>query len=511
MDELLVMKNISKDFSSTRALDDVCFSVEKGEIHGLVGENGAGKTTLMNILSGNYPYGTYKGELILNGKKCRFSSPKDSEKSGIAIIHQELSLIQGMSIADNLFLGNEKGNSFFVDRKKTMEEAQRLLKLVGLDDNPQTLIEDIGAGKQQLVEIAKALSKDADILILDEPTSSLGQEHSEALFRLMSNLKAEGKTMIIISHKLDEIINNADRITILRDGKSVETIDNRNKDADESRIVRGMVGRDINDLYPKRDNEIGEELALKVEHLNILSKRRKGELSLDDISFEIHKGEVVGLYGLMASGRSKLVKSLFGKSNGLSNNGTVEIYGKKVDLKTPKEAIAAGLAYVAEDRMKTGLSLDRSIRENMTLPGLDKISVNGLIDKVKEKQVARDNMESFHIKAGSYEQEVRELSGGNQQKVLLSQWFYTDPLILILDEPTKGIDIGAKYEIYSIINEYVSSGGSVLLISSDMNEIFGMSDRIYVLAEGKITGELDRSRFSADRVMNLILKGEKQQ
>ncbi|MBP5278984.1 MAG: sugar ABC transporter ATP-binding protein [Erysipelotrichaceae bacterium] len=326
----------------------------------------------------------------------------------------------------------------------------------------------------------------------------------------MDNLKAEGKTMIIISHKLDEIINNTDRITILRDGKSVETIDNRNKDADESRIVRGMVGRDINDLYPKRDNGIGEELALKVEHLNILSKRRKGELSLDDISFEIHKGEVVGLYGLMASGRSKLVKSLFGKSNSLSNNGTVEIYGKKVDLKTPKEAIAAGLAYVAEDRMKTGLSLDRSIRENMTLPGLDKISVNGLIDKVKEKQVAKDNLESFHIKAGSYEQDVRELSGGNQQKVLLSEWFYTDPLILILDEPTKGIDIGAKYEIYGIINEYVSSGGSVLLISSDMNEIFGMSDRIYVLAEGKITGELDRSQFSADRVMNLILKGEKQ-
>ena len=511
MDELLVMKNISKDFSSTRALDNVCFSVEKGEIHGLVGENGAGKTTLMNILSGNYPYGTYEGELILKGKKCRFSSPKDSERNGIAIIHQELSLIQGMSIADNLFLGNEKGNSFFVDRQKTMEEARRLMALVGLDETPETPVEDFGAGKQQLVEIAKALSKDAEILILDEPTSSLGKEHSEALFRLMSDLKAEGKTMIIISHKLDEIISNADRITILRDGKSVETIDNRNKDADESRIVRDMVGRDINDLYPKRNSSISEELALKVEHLNVQSRRRKGELSLSDISFDIHKGEVVGLYGLMASGRSKLVKSLFGKSNGLLSKGSVEIYGKSVDLKTPRQAIDEGLAYVAEDRMRTGLSLDRSIRENMTLPGLKKVTIKGLIDKKKEKTVAGDNLDSFHIKASSYEQDVRELSGGNQQKVLLSQWFYTDPKVLILDEPTRGIDIGAKYEIYSIINEYVSSGGAVLLISSDMNEIFGMSDRIYVLAEGNITGELRKEEFSADKVMNLILKGGKHQ
>lgn len=509
MDELLIMKNISKDFSSTRALDNVCFSVVKGEIHGLVGENGAGKTTLMNILSGIYPYGTYKGELILRGRECRFSSPKDSERNGIAFIHQELSLIQGMSIADNLFLGNEIGNSFFVNRKKTRKEAKRLLSLVGLDDDPETAVEDIGAGKQQLVEIAKALAKNGDILILDEPTSSLGQQHCEALFKLMNNLKTEGKTMIIVSHKLDEIIRIADRITILRDGKSVETIDNREKDADESRIVRGMVGRDINDLYPKRSCKTGKDIALKVEHLNVLSKRRRGELSLDDISFNIHKGEVVGLYGLMASGRSKLVKSLFGKSNGLISKGSVEINGKTVDLKNPKEAIDQGLAYVAEDRMNTGLSLDKSIRENMTLPGLKKITVKGLLDKKKEKGVARYNLDSFNIKASSYEQDVRELSGGNQQKVLLSLWFYTDPEILILDEPTKGIDIGAKHEIYNIINEYVASGGAVLLISSDMNEIFGMSDRIYVMAEGKITGELSREEFSADKVMNLILKGEK--
>ena len=509
MDELLVTKNISKSFSSTKALDNVCLSVAQGQIHGLLGENGAGKTTLMNILSGNYPYGSYKGELFLRGKECRFSSSKDSERSGIAIIHQELSLIQSMSIADNIFLGNEKGSSFFVDRRKTREEAQKLLRLVGLDDDPETIVEDIGAGKQQLVEIAKALSKNSDILILDEPTSSLGQEHSEALLELMTNLKEKGKTMIIISHKLDEIIRIADRITILRDGKSVETIDNVNKDADESRIVRAMVGRDIVDLYPKRHIKPKEEIALKVEHLDVQSKRRKGELSLDDICFEIHSGEVVGLYGLMASGRSKLVKSLFGKFNGYASKGNVEINGKRVDLSNPREAIDAGLAYVVEDRMNTGLSLDRSIRENMTLPGLKKITVKGLLDKKKEKGVARDYLDSFRIKANSYEQDVRELSGGNQQKVLLSQWFYTDPEVLILDEPTKGIDVGAKYEIYNIINEFVASGGAVLLISSDMNEIFGMSDRIYVMAQGKITGELNREEFSAAEVMNLILKGEK--
>ncbi len=509
MDELLVMKNISKDFSSTKALDNVCLSVSKGQIHGLLGENGAGKTTLMNILSGNYPYGSYEGELFLRGKECRFFSSKDSERNGIAIIHQELSLIQGMSIADNIFLGNEKGNGFFIDRKKTREEAERLLRLVGLDDDPETIVEDIGAGKQQLVEIAKALSKNSDILILDEPTSSLGQEHSEAVLKLMENLKAKGKTMIIISHKLDEIIRIADRITILRDGKSVETIDNLNKNADESRIVRDMVGRDINDLYPKRDAEPKEDIALKVEHLSVQSKRRKGELSLDDICFDIHSGEVVGLYGLMASGRSKLVKSLFGKFNGLISKGSVEINGRRVDLRDPRHAIDEGLAYVAEDRMNTGLSLDRSIKENMTLAGLKKVTKKGLLDKKKEKGVARDNLNSFRIKASSYEQDVRELSGGNQQKVLLSQWFYTDPEVLILDEPTKGIDIGAKYEIYNIINEYVASGGAVLLISSDMNEIFGLSDRIYVLAEGKITGELSREEFSATKVMDLILKGDK--
>ena len=499
------MKDISKDFNGLKALDNVSFFVNEAEIHGLVGENGAGKTTLMNILSGNYPYGTYQGEIFISGKPCRFSSPKDSEDHKIAIIHQELSLVQGMSIADNLFLGSEIGNRFFIDRKKTYEKAEEILSLVGLDDPPDTIVEELGAGKQQLVEIAKALCKDADIIILDEPTSSLGQEHSKALMDLLLDLKAKGKTLIIISHKLNEIIKVADRISILRDGRIIQTIDNHDHDADEKLLIKGMVGRNINDLYPQRNNTISDELALNVDHLEVESERRKGCLSLEDISFNIRKGEIVGLYGLMASGRSKLVRSLFGRSNGLVSRGIVEIYGRKVELNSPKQAIEAGIAYVAEDRMKTGLALDRNIKENMTLPGLEKITRKGLLDKAEEKKVAQKNIDDFHIKADSYEQEVRELSGGNQQKVLLSQWFYTDPKTLILDEPTKGIDVGARYEIYSIINEYVSAGGAVLLISSDMPEIMGMSDRIYVLSEGKMTGELNKKDFSAETIMKYII------
>ena len=356
MSEYLVMKDITKDFSGGRALDHVCFSVEKAEIHGLLGGNGAGKTTLMNILSGNYPFGSYSGDVYLSGELCKFNSPKDSENNRIAIIHQELSLVQEMSIADNIFLGNEIGNKYFVDKRKTRKEAKKVLELVGLDEDPDTLIEDIGAGKQQLVEIAKALSKDPDLLILDEPTSSLGQEHFEKIAEIMFNLKEQGKTMIIISHKLNEMLRVCDRITILRDGKTIDTLDNTKANINENTIIKAMAGHDINDLYPKRNNTIRDELALRLVHYNVLSQRRKGQLSLKDINLDIHKGEVVGLYGLMASGRSKLVKSIFGNLDNLTTSGDIEVYGNKVDLKSPKDAIEAGIGYVAEDRINTGLS-----------------------------------------------------------------------------------------------------------------------------------------------------------
>ena len=508
MNKLLEMKKITKDFPGGRALDAIDFSVGRGEIHGLIGGNGAGKTTLMNIISGNYPHGTYGGEFFLNGKACHFASPRDSEKAGIAIIHQELSLVQDMSIADNIFLGYEKGNRFFVDRKKTKAEAEKILKLVGLDESPDALVKDIGAGKQQLVEIAKALSKDADLLILDEPTSSLGQEHFEKLASLMLKLKSQGKAMIFITHKLNEILAVSGRITVLRDGKIVDALENTGSPEDERRIIKAMSGHDISELYPKRDHPPGEKIALKINHYNVLSQRRKGELSIKDASLSIREGEVVGLYGLMASGRSKLIKSIFGKSNGFAAEGEVEIGGRKVRLETPRDAIEAGLAYVSEDRANVGLALERSLRENMTLPGLPKVSRHGLLDQPKEKALARDNIEAFHIKAASYDKSVGQLSGGNQQKVLLSEWFYTDPKVLILDEPTKGIDIGAKYEVYHIINDYVARQGAVLFVSSDLSEIFGMCDRVYIIAEGRICGELSREDFSNDKVMALILKGE---
>ncbi|WP_408070534.1 ATP-binding cassette domain-containing protein [Butyrivibrio sp. JL13D10] len=511
MEDLLVMRNITKCFPGSKALDNVSFSVKAGEIHALVGENGAGKSTLMNILSGNIPFGQYEGELLLDGKRCQFKSPKDSEAIGIVIVHQELSLVQSMSIADNLFLGNEKGSRFVLDRKKTLEEAKKVLSLVNLTENPATTVERINAGEQQLVEIAKALSKNSRILILDEPTSSLGEEHSAALLKLMKELKAKGHSMIIISHKLNEIFDVADRITILRDGKTIETLENDRNTIDKDRIIHGMIGRDLDVLYPEKKSTIKNEVALKVEHYNIESVRRKGALSLEDISFHINKGEVVGLYGLLASGRSKLAKSLFGRSNKFNAYGTVEIDGKKVDLHTPKEAIMAGIAYVADDRIQNGLSLDRSIRENTTLAGIHKLTNYGFLDKKEERNVAEDSMVRFHTKARSIEQTVKELSGGNQQKVLLSEWLYTDPKVLILDEPTRGIDVGARYEIYCIINDFVAEGGAVLLISSELPEIMGLSDRIYVLSEGRITGEVDTANTTPEEIMSLIVgEGQKE-
>lgn len=510
MEDLLVMKNITKRYPGGKALDNVNFSVKAGEIHALVGENGAGKTTLMNILSGNIPFGQYEGELIFEGKACQFKSPKDSEALGIVIVHQELSLVQSMSIADNLFLGNEKGSRYFLNRAKTIEEAAEILKVVNLSENPKTIVEKINAGEQQLVEIAKALSKKSKILILDEPTSSLGEDNSAALLRLMKELKAKGHSMVIISHKLNEILDVADRITVLRDGSTIETMDNSAKNIDNDRIIHGMIGRDLNVLYPEKKAVVKDEVAFKVSHYNIESIRRKGALSLEDISFHINKGEVVGLYGLLASGRSKLAKSLFGRSNKFKAYGIVEIDGVEVDLRTPKEAIMAGLAYVADDRIQNGLSLERTIRENTTLAGLHKLTNYGFLDKKEERNVAQKSMERFHTKAHSVEQRVKELSGGNQQKVLLSEWLYTDPKVLILDEPTRGIDVGAKYEIYCIINDFVAKGGAVLLISSELPEVMGLSDRIYVLSEGRITGEVDAKNTTPEEIMGMIVgEGQK--
>lgn len=503
---LLEMKNITKTFPGVKALDNVNLQVEEGEIHALVGENGAGKSTLMNVLSGVYPYGTYEGDIIYNGEVCQFQTIKDSEKKGIVIIHQELALVPQMSIGENMFLGNERGKKNAINWNETYSEADKYLKMVGLSESSRVLIKDIGTGKQQLVEIAKALAKKAKLLILDEPTSSLNETDSKALLDLMLEFKKQGMTMIIITHKLNEVVYVADKITVVRDGSTVETMDCHTMEIDEDRIIKGMVGREITDRFPKRhDVAIGDvnmEVRSWTVHHPIYAERKV----VDNVDFNVKKGEVVGIYGLMGAGRTELSMSIFGKSYGTDISGSLLIDGKEVELKTPREAIDAGIAYVTEDRKGNGLVLSNPIRVNTTLANMDGVSNKGIIDTDKEYQVAVEYKEKLRTKTPSVEQNVGNLSGGNQQKVLLAKWMFTDPDILILDEPTRGIDVGAKYEIYCIINDLVAAGKSVVMISSELPEVIGMSDRIYVMNEGKFVGEMPASEATQESIMACILQ-----
>ena len=504
-ENILEMRNIVKQFPATRALDDVNFEVKRGSIHALVGENGAGKSTLMKVLSGQWPYGTYEGDVIYNDEVCKFNNIKDSERKGIVIIHQELALIPYMSIAENMFLGNEHGKPYAIDWDKTHDEAAKYLKIVGLKDSTDTLVKDIGVGKQQLVEIAKALSKNAKLLILDEPTSSLNETDSQALLDLLLDLKKQGLTSIIISHKLNEVSYVADDITVIRDGHTIETLKKGVDDFSEGRIIKGMVGRELSDRFPKRhDVKIGD-IALEVNNWNVYHPVFAGKKVVDNVSFNVRKGEVVGISGLMGAGRTELAMSIFGKSYGTDISGTVKINGKEVHLHTPKDAIKAGLAYVSEDRKVMGLILSNKISTNTTLANLSGISKKGVINSDKELVIAEDYRKKLNTKCASVEDNVSSLSGGNQQKVLLSKWMFTDPDILILDEPTRGIDVGAKYEIYCIINQLVAEGKSVIMISSELPEVLGMSDRIYVLNEGKVVGEFDREDATQEKIMSCIL------
>ena len=503
---LLEMKSITKEFPGVKALDNVNLKVEEGEIHALVGENGAGKSTLMNVLSGIYPYGTYTGDIVYNGEVCKFNRIKDSEEKGIVIIHQELALVPYMTIGENMFLGNEQGKKAAIDWNKTYGEADKYLKMVGLSESSKVLIKDIGVGKQQLVEIAKALAKNAKLLILDEPTSSLNESDSRALLDLLLKFKKEGLTSIIISHKLNEVSYVADKITVVRDGSTIETIDNPDKQIPEDRIIKGMVGREITDRFPKRPGvEIGD-VKMEVKNWTVYHPQYEGRKVCDNVSINIRKGEVVGISGLMGAGRTELAMSIFGKSYGKDITGELIIDGEQKNFKTIKDAIKAGIAYVTEDRKGNGLVLTNPIKINTTLANLDSISPKMIIDKDKEYQVAVDYKEKLKTKAPSVEQNVGNLSGGNQQKVLLAKWMFADPDILILDEPTRGIDVGAKYEIYCIINDLVRAGKSVIMISSELPEVLGMSDRIYVMNEGKIVGELSQEEASQEVIMSCILK-----
>lgn len=506
---ILEMNSITKTFPGVKALDNVNLKVKKGEIHALVGENGAGKSTLMNVLSGIYPYGSYEGDIVYDGEICKFKEIKDSERKGIVIIHQELALVPYMTIAENMFLGNEQGKKFSIDWTTTYGRAEELMKKVGLHEDPHTLVKDIGVGKQQLVEIAKALAKDVKLLILDEPTASLNESDSQALLELMLEFKKQGMTSIIISHKLNEISYVADKITVIRDGSTIETMDKKVDDFSENRIIRGMVGRELSNRFPARENVRIGDVCMEVKNWTVHHPLTPAKKVVDDVSFYVRRGEVVGISGLMGAGRTELAMSLFGRSYGTGISGTLLMNGKEVHLKNVRQAIDHKLAYVTEDRKGNGLILSNPIYTNTSLAKMDEVSRFGVIDKLKEVQVAEDYRQKLHTKAPSVYQNVGNLSGGNQQKVLLAKWMLTDPDVLILDEPTRGIDVGAKYEIYCIINDLVAAGKSVIIISSELPEVLGMSDRIYVMNEGKIVGEVDGKEATQEIIMSYIMKSGK--
>ncbi|MDR0638893.1 MAG: sugar ABC transporter ATP-binding protein [Spirochaetaceae bacterium] len=506
-ENILEMRNITKTFSGVTALKNVNFAVRQGEIHGIVGENGAGKSTLMNVLSGVYPAGTYSGEIILDSKKCEFHTIKQSEHKGIVIIHQELALVPYLSIGENLFLGNERGSFLKIDWDATYQEADGFLEKVGLRESSHTLIRDIGVGKQQLVEIAKALAKNVRLLILDEPTASLNETDSEHLLDLLRELRSSGVTSILISHKLGEVAAIADNITVIRDGEVITTLDKQNGFSEED-IVSAMVGRSLSNRFPKRVPQIGE-VALEVKDWTVYHPLYGGQIVCNKVNFNVRKGEVVGVSGLMGAGRTELMLSIFGQSYGVDISGKLFLNGRETVLKTVREAIKNKLAYVTEDRKGNGLVLSNPISKNVTLARMDKVSIRQIIDKELELRVAAEYRKKLNIKSVSVLQEAGSLSGGNQQKVLLSKWMFADPEILILDEPTRGIDVGAKFEIYTIINSLVAEGKSVILISSEMPEVLGMSDRIYVMNDGRIVAELKAEDASQEIIMRAILDSEK--
>ena len=504
---LLEMQNITKLFPGVKALDNVNLQVEEGEIHALVGENGAGKSTLMNVLSGIYPYGTYEGKILYNGQECHFTNIKDSEALGIVIIHQELALIPYMTIGENMFLGNEQGKSWKIDWAETYGKSDEYLRTVGLKESSRTLIKDIGVGKQQLVEIAKALAKNAKLLILDEPTSSLNENESKDLLDLLLKFKKEGMTSIIISHKLNEISYVADKIKVIRDGSTIETLDKEKDDISEARIIKGMVGRELSDRFPKREKNIGD-VNFEVRNWNAYHPLYSEKKIIDDVSIYARKGEILGICGLQGAGRTEFAMSVFGKSYGEKIKGTLIKDGKEIHLNNVQEAIRNKLAYVTEDRKGNGLILSNSIKFNTTLANLGGVSSSGVINKDKEYAVAVEYKEKLRTKCPTVEQNVGNLSGGNQQKVLLAKWMFADPDILILDEPTRGIDVGAKYEIYCIMNQLASEGKTVIMISSEMPELLGMCDRLYIMNEGRIVGEMNAEDATQESIMSCILQSE---
>jgi len=502
-DAILEMRSISKSFPGVLALSDVTLTVERGTVHAIVGENGAGKSTLMKVLSGVYPHGSYDGEIVFDGDVCAFKDIRASEHVGIVIIHQELALVPYLSIAENIFLGNEHARGGVISWHETIVHATELLRRVGLAETPQTRVADIGVGKQQLVEIAKALSKKVKLLILDEPTAALNDQDSANLLRLIDGLRDEGITCIIISHKLNEIARIADNITVIRDGKTIETIPVTNRSVSEERIIRGMVGRDLDHRFPERTPEIGD-VVFAIENWTAYHPIDVTRKVVDDVSINVRAGEIVGIAGLMGAGRTELAMSVFGRSYGRNISGRVVKDGQEIRTRTVSEAIDHSIAYVTEDRKHYGLNLLDDIARNVTAAGLEKVAHRGVISDGEESVIAERYRKSMNIKAPTVKELTSKLSGGNQQKVVLSKWIFADPDILIIDEPTRGIDIGAKSEIYGILNELAADGKAVLFISSELPELLGVCDRIYVLSEGRLTGEVARADATQESLMRYM-------
>ncbi|MGR3938120.1 multiple monosaccharide ABC transporter ATP-binding protein [Streptomyces sp. BRA346] len=509
MSTILELRSITKTFPGVKALSDVNLRVRKGEIHALCGENGAGKSTLMKVVSGVHPHGSYDGEILFDGETCSFKDIRASEQRGIVIIHQELALIPYLSIAENIFLGNEHATRGLISWNETLKHANALLKRVGLTDSPQTRVTDIGVGKQQLVEIAKALSKEVKLLILDEPTAALNDEDSGKLLDLLLEFKAQGISSIIISHKLNEIRKVADSVTILRDGQSIETLTVRETpestpEVSEDRIIRGMVGRDLDHRFPERtpyEGKDASEVAMAIEDWTVHHPIDQQRKVVDGVSLNVRRGEIVGIAGLMGAGRTELAMSVFGRTYGRYAGGRVLRDGQEVRTRTVPEAIDHGIAYVTEDRKTFGLNLQDTISRNVSLSSLPKVARRGVVNEHEESQVAERFRTTMNIKAPTVFERVGRLSGGNQQKVVLSKWIFAGPEVLILDEPTRGIDVGAKYEIYTVINDLAAQGKAVVFISSELGELLGMCDRIYTMAAGQLTGEVPRAEATQEVLM----------
>jgi putative multiple sugar transport system ATP-binding protein len=504
-DVLLEMRGITKEFPGVKALKDVSFSVRAGEIHALVGENGAGKSTLMKVVSGVYPTGTYEGQFFFKGEECHFHNIRESEQKGIVIIHQELALVPHLSITENIFLANEQATRGVINWSKSHAKAIELLKKVGLHETPDTKISHLGVGKQQLVEIAKALSKNVELLILDEPTSSLNENDSQALLQLLREFRSNGIACVLISHKLKEVESVADTITVLRDGAVIESLDASGGDVTEDRIIRGMVGRDMTHRYPPRESNIGEVL-LEVKNWKVRHPVYDDRMVINDVSINVRAGEVVGIAGLMGAGRTEFAMSVFGRSWGHFVSGQVLKHGEEIDVSTIPKAVANGIAYATEDRKTYGLVLMNDVKTNVTMANLPGVSNRGVLIPPKEITVANEYRNALNIKTPSVKQITVNLSGGNQQKVVLSKWLFANPDVLILDEPTRGIDVGAKYEIYTIINRLVAEGKAIIIISSELPEVLGVSDRIYVMAAGRIAAEMPAAEATQESIMKAIMR-----